>query len=151
MKLRRKIFIIVLVTLQLFLILGTIYWVSTYRIRTLNRYWGTQLPYSVDLIGFDSSSAMSEGFGYYLIDLNGYDLADEYIFDIEQDDNIDIQENYESIIKMRGITDTSEIDWDSDIEWTSKKSSLGRLLVIVYDDGEKAVIIKEKEIYSEFK
>lgn len=149
MKLRRKIFIIVLVVLQLFFILGTIYWFSTSKIRTLNRYWGFDLPYSVDITDFQVTAAMSEGYTYYVIDLNGYDFKNEEVFDRDYDVNINIQENYDNIIEYNNINDTSEIDWDSDVKWTVLKDGTERLLVIVYDQGKQAVIINEKEIYNE--
>lgn len=141
---RKKIRIVLLMVFGLSLLLFTIYWFSTSKIRSLNNHWGIKLPYSVDIVDFDASSAMSEGHAYYVIDLNGYDLTEEDVFDIEYDIDITIQENYESIIELCQINDTAEIDWDTDIEWTIVKRDSERLLIIVYNYGEKAVIIKEK-------
>ncbi len=148
---RKRIFITILLVIGVVFIAMAIYWFSTSRVRSLNNHWGLDLPYSVDITYFDASSAMSEGHAYYEIDLNGYNFTEDSIFDIEYDSEINIQENYDSIIDLCKINDTSEIDWDSDVEWTALKSKTGRMLIIVYDYGKKAIIINEKGMYEELK
>lgn len=138
---RKKIIFIFIAVLTVgFLFCGT-YLFSTRRIRTINNYWTMDIPYSVRLIDVDSFFAMGEGFNYYVVDLNGYDLENDRIFDREPDSDVNAQERYESLVKEYDINDTAVIDWSEDYLWTELKSDDRHLLIIVFDDNTKAVFI----------
>lgn len=144
---RKKIGLAVLVTIGVSLLLATMYWFSTNKIRTINNEWGYLLPYSVDIEDEESFYAMSEGHSYYVIDLNGYDLSNHKIFDNKIDQKEDVQNKYEALVDAFGITVTAEIDWSKEVIGVELKKEQERLFIIVYDDFTKAVIISETSPY----
>lgn len=144
---RKKIILLLIALSQVALLTFSVYRTSTKEIRWLNNNWGVLgMSYKVDVLDYHASVIMGEGYSYYVIDLNGFDFANNPIFNIEHNGDDNVQEIYENQIESLNIKEvTAEIDWSKDHKWRELENDkrARRLLCIIYDDNSKAVFVEE--------